>query len=79
MTAKNRVMQWPEFVQAVEEKQGTLIVDGDPRKAPSFWWTAEDICSMTEFKRKTAPTAEEYYRYKTPNTPADVENWVPGF
>lgn len=47
MTAKNRAMQWPEFVQAVEEKRGTLIIEGDPRKGPNFWWTAEDVSSLS--------------------------------
>jgi hypothetical protein len=79
MTAKNRVMQWPEFVQAVEEKQGTLIVDGDPRKAPNFWWTAEDICSISPhpcscdlgalFDRSYEPFREWCYeRYTSPAT-----------
>jgi|SRR5579872_5884414 len=47
MKAKNRVMQWPEFVQALEEKRGTLIVDGDPMKGPNFWWTREDVRSVS--------------------------------
>jgi hypothetical protein len=49
MTAKNRVMPWPEFVQALEEKRGTLIVEGDPRKGPNFWWTAENVRSMSPY------------------------------
>jgi hypothetical protein len=47
MTAKNRVMRWPQFVQALEQKRGTLIIEGDPRKGPSFWWTAEDVRSLS--------------------------------
>ena len=47
MTATNRVIQWSEFVQALEKKCGTLIVEGDPFKAPNFWWTAEDVCSVS--------------------------------
>lgn len=47
MTAKNRVMQWPEFVQVLQEKRGTLIVEGDPRKGPNFWWTAENVHSLS--------------------------------
>lgn len=47
MTTKNRVMQWPEFVQALQEKRGTLIVEGDPRKGPTFWWTEENVGSLS--------------------------------
>ena len=47
MRAKNRVMEWPEFVQALNEKRGTLIVEGDPFKGPNFWWTAEDVRSLS--------------------------------
>src|SRR5438270_988199 len=47
MTAKNRVMVWPEFVKALEEKRGTLIIEGDPWKGPNFWWTAEDVRSLS--------------------------------
>jgi hypothetical protein len=49
MTAKNRVMQWPEFVQALEKKRGTLIIEGDPRKGPNFWWTAENIRALSPY------------------------------
>jgi hypothetical protein len=45
----------------------------------NLWFNVTEAQAETEFKRTTAPTAEEYYKYKTPNTPADVENWVPGF
>lgn len=47
MTAQNRVMQWPEFVAALQEKRGTLIIEGDPRKGPNFWWTPEDVCGLS--------------------------------
>ena len=36
LTTKDRVMQWPEFVQALQENSGTLMVEGDPRKGPDF-------------------------------------------
>ena len=79
MTAKNRAMQWPEFVQALEEKRGTLIVEGDPRKGPDFWWTSENIrtvsphsCSCdlgTLFDRNYKPfRAWCYERYTSPAT-----------
>jgi hypothetical protein len=32
LTTKDRVMQWPEFVQALQEKSGTLMVEDDPRR-----------------------------------------------
>lgn len=47
MTAQNRVMQWPEFVRALQEKRGVLIVQGDPWKGPDFWWTAENVGSLS--------------------------------
>jgi hypothetical protein len=47
MKAKDRVIQWPEFVQVAEEKRGTLIVEGDPRKGPNFWWTEENVHSLS--------------------------------
>jgi hypothetical protein len=79
MTAKNRVIQWPEFVQAVQEKRGTLIIEGDPRKGPNFWWTAENVSSLsphpcscdlgTLFDRSYRPfRAWCYERYTSPVT-----------
>jgi hypothetical protein len=79
MTAKNRVMQWPEFVQAVQEKRGTLIIEGDPWKGPNFWWTAENVSSLsphpcscdlgTLFDRSYRPfRAWCYERYTSPAT-----------
>ena len=43
MTKQNRVLPWPDFVCALEEKRGTLIVEGDPFKGPNLWWTPEDV------------------------------------
>jgi hypothetical protein len=79
MTAKNRVIQWPEFVQALQGKRGTLIVEGDPRKGPNFWWTAENVHSLsphscscnlgTLFDRSYKPfRAWCYERYTSPAT-----------
>jgi hypothetical protein len=78
MTAKNRVMQWPEFVQAVQEKHGTLIIEGDPRKGPNFWWTAENVSSLsphpcscdlgTLFDRSYKPFRAWCYERYTPAT-----------
>ncbi len=79
MTAKNRVIQWPEFVQTLREKRGTLIIEGDPRKGPKFWWTAEKVSSLspypcssdlgTLFDRSYRPfRAWCYQRYISPAT-----------
>ena len=43
MTRQSRVLPWPDFVRCLEEKRGTLIVEGDPRKGPQLWWTPEDV------------------------------------
>jgi hypothetical protein len=47
MTKQNRTMSWSQFIQAAEEKRGTLVVEGDPRKGPNLWWTPEDIPSIS--------------------------------
>lgn len=47
MTARNRVMPWPDFVRAAKEKRGTLIIEGDPRKGPNLWWTPEDLSAVS--------------------------------
>jgi hypothetical protein len=43
-----------------------------------LWFNVTEAQAETEFKRSTRPTADEYNRYRTPTTPTDVENWVPG-
>jgi hypothetical protein len=43
MARQNRTLPWPDFQCALEEKCGTLIVEGDPFKGPNFWWTPEDL------------------------------------
>jgi hypothetical protein len=79
MKQKNRVMQWPDFIRALKEKRGTLIVEGDPRKAPNFCWTGEDVRSFTPhpcscdlgslFDRSYKPfRAWCYERYTSPAT-----------
>jgi hypothetical protein len=45
----------------------------------NLWFNVTEAQAETEFKKATRPTTEEYYRYRTPATPADVENRVPGF
>jgi len=47
MNDKNRVMRWVDFARALEEKRGTLIVEGDPRKGPNFWWTPDDVLVLS--------------------------------
>jgi hypothetical protein len=49
MTKQNRVMRWSDFVQVAEEKRGTLIVEGDPRKGPHLWWTSEDVRAISPY------------------------------
>ena len=42
-----------------------------------LWFNVTEAQAETEFKRSNRPTPDEYYRYRTPNVSADVENWVP--
>ena len=43
----------------------------------NLWFNVTENQAETEFKRDSAPTAEEYHKYKPANGPADVENLVP--
>ena len=43
----------------------------------NLWFNVTETQADAEFRRDKAPTSEEYYRYRTPNGPADVENVVP--
>ena len=72
-------MQWADFVTAMEQKRGTLIVEGDPHKGPNLWWTPEDILSASPhpcssdlralFDRSYGPFREWCYeRYTSPAT-----------
>lgn len=47
MTRTKRALLWPDFVRALEEKHGTLIVEGDPRKGPNLWWTTESVSAVS--------------------------------
>jgi hypothetical protein len=49
MTKQNRSMLWADFVRAAEGKHGTLIVEGDPRKGPNLWWTADNIRAVSPY------------------------------
>lgn len=49
MAKGDRVILWPDFVQALGTKRGTLIVEGDPRKGPNLWWTAHDVCATSPY------------------------------
>ena len=50
MKGQNRVMPWADFLQAAEMKRGTLIVEGNPRKGPNFWWTNEDVRTLSPYR-----------------------------
>jgi hypothetical protein len=42
-----------------------------------LWFNVTENQAETEFKRDNAPTVEEYYKYKTSTSPADIETSVP--
>jgi hypothetical protein len=61
MTKQNRVMQWSEFVQALQEKRGTLIIEGEWLNGAIWWWTEEDVraASPPSFSESTLGTVRE--------------------
>ena len=50
MTRQKRALQWEDFTKALEEKRGTLIVEGDPFKGPNLWWTSDDVRSASPYR-----------------------------
>jgi hypothetical protein len=47
MKANNRVMVWSDFAQCVEEKSGTLLIEGSEIKWLNWWWTEEDVRAVS--------------------------------
>src|ERR1700722_14948704 len=47
MKANNRVMAWSDFAQCITEKHGTLLIEGSEIKWLNWWWTEEDIRSVS--------------------------------
>jgi len=45
--ANNRVMPWSDFAQCVEEKRGTLLIEGSEIKWRNWWWTEEDVHTVS--------------------------------
>ncbi len=47
MVSLNRVMDWSRFVQALDEKHGTVIEEWLSEAGPARrWWTADDVAGI---------------------------------
>ena len=51
-----------------------LVRDYDGQK---LWFNVTEKQAEIEFKRAAPPNPDEYYKYRMPDTPIDVEDWIP--
>jgi hypothetical protein len=52
MRSRNRLMDWPQFLQCVAEKHGTMIEEWLSEKGPvRRWWVADDLAEISPFVR----------------------------
>jgi hypothetical protein len=47
MKAQNRVIIWSDFARCIEEKRGTLLIEGSEVKFLHWWWTEEDVRAVS--------------------------------
>jgi hypothetical protein len=58
MKAQNRVMVWSDFVRALDEKRGTLIIEGSAYKSQVWWWSEEDVRGVSPHQCPTGTLAD---------------------
>lgn len=47
MKAQRRVMIWSDFARCMEGKRGTLLIEGSEIKWLNWWWTEEDVLTVS--------------------------------